>query len=113
MHNHLHRNIKLYPEEWEALERIAKETYSHAMGGTSSKQPTWVALIRRIARGEVVVVEKRTPERERLLTALDAAISAAPQGARDDANVAIGATVANKRRILPGQQSLFENEPAG
>lgn len=51
-------SIPLTPEQWAALERIAAETNSTADRGPTTGQPSWRALLRRIADGELIVTEK-------------------------------------------------------
>jgi hypothetical protein len=98
MRNHCTRTLKMYPEQWQRLEQLAHETNSRPRNGIDAYQPTWPALLRRIADGELILVERdRNPVRERQLKALDNAIEKNKQ----------------RERILPGQQSLFETEPAG
>lgn len=53
-------SIPLTPEQWAALERIAAETNSTADRGPTTGQPSWRALLRRIADGELTVTLKDT-----------------------------------------------------
>lgn len=49
------RSLKLSPKEWRRLQDIAVVTNSLATKGTTTGQPTWRALVRRIAQGELAV----------------------------------------------------------
>lgn len=55
-----HRRIDLTPAEWERLDTLAVETRSRPTSGTRAYQFDWKALVRRIASGDIEVVE-RTP----------------------------------------------------
>lgn len=110
MHDHCIRKIKLLPQEWQHLHQLAEETHSYTTTGPTARQVSWLALIRRIARGEIMVTERQTDERKRQLAALDRAIAenertasvgfvAKPAGAGGD----------TKRLTQP---QLFESEPA-
>ena len=65
--NTVMRCIGLTAEAWLALEELAEETNSLAKTGRYTGQPSWRALFRRIAEGELVVrprdavAEKQTP----------------------------------------------------
>lgn len=50
-------NVPLLVSDWVALDAIAKATGSYSMRGTAPGVPSWRCLLRRIARGELVVVE--------------------------------------------------------
>lgn len=49
-------SLELSPAEWAALETLAAATGSLAARGPNAKQPSWRALIQRIAAGELTVV---------------------------------------------------------
>ena len=57
MHNHCVRKIKMSPEEWAELERLAHETCSVLRTGRGSMRVSWVALLRALANGKVKLVE--------------------------------------------------------
>lgn len=44
------QSLKMQPADWQALEKLAKQTKSLYSG-----QPSWRRLILRIARGEIIV----------------------------------------------------------
>lgn len=48
------RSTTLAPEDWERLDNLAALTDSTATTGTSAGQPSWRALLRRIARNEKI-----------------------------------------------------------
>lgn len=54
-----HRRIDLTAAEWERLDDLAKQTRSRPTSGASAYQPSWRALIKRIAAGDIEVVEKQ------------------------------------------------------
>jgi hypothetical protein len=51
------RSIPLSPLEWAILEEIAAATNSIAERGSNAGEPSWRALLRRIANGELKVLE--------------------------------------------------------
>jgi hypothetical protein len=53
-----HRRIDLTAAEWERLDNLAKQTRSRPTSGAYAYQPSWRALIKRIAAGDIEVVEK-------------------------------------------------------
>lgn len=53
------RSVKLSPADWQQLQDIAAATDSLATKGIKTGQPSWRALIRRIARKELEVYELR------------------------------------------------------
>ena len=53
------RSIKLSPTDWQQLQDIAAATDSLATKGVKTGQPSWRALIRRIAQKELEVYEIR------------------------------------------------------
>jgi hypothetical protein len=54
----LRQSLELTPAEWEALEKLANETQSHSARGPTAKQPSWRILIKRIANGELQIVNR-------------------------------------------------------
>ena len=95
MKNYCIRNLKMYPDEWERLEQLAIETHSANRDGPHHLIPSWIALIRRVARGELLLVEAK---RNKQLEAIDKAMA-------ENTRVA-------KRLEQRRQASLFETEPA-
>jgi hypothetical protein len=57
MRNQSIRTLKMFPDEWQRLEQLAIETNSRPTKGIHARVTTWPALIRRIANGELLVVE--------------------------------------------------------
>jgi hypothetical protein len=77
MQNYCLRKLKLWPDEWAAIDRIAQELHACARSGGTNLRPTWAAPLRGIARGEyIVTVAKPKPALERQIEALDRAIAA-------------------------------------
>ena len=53
-----HCSLPLLPEQIDALNRIAAETGSVALRGPKAGEPSWRALLYRIADGELIVIEQ-------------------------------------------------------
>jgi len=51
------KSIPLTPAQWAELDRIAEETNSTADRGPTTGKAGWRALLRRIADGELIVME--------------------------------------------------------
>ena len=56
------RSIKLSPADWQQLQEVAAATNSLATKGVKTGQPSWRALVRRIAQKELKVTVKTCPE---------------------------------------------------
>jgi len=52
------RSIPLPPELWRRLDELAEETSSLAKAGKRFGKPSWRTMLRRIAEGEIVLLEK-------------------------------------------------------
>lgn len=59
----IRQSLKLSPTEWAELERLAAETNSLAERGSRKGEPAWRNLIKRIARGDLVIATKEEPTR--------------------------------------------------
>lgn len=53
----MRKSLTLTPEQWQALDALAAETKSKATAGTTTGEPSWRALIRRIADKEVPILK--------------------------------------------------------
>ena len=53
------QSLNLSDENWEALDRLAAETRSLAIVGATQGRPSWRALVRRLATGELTIVPDR------------------------------------------------------
>lgn len=53
----MRKSLKLTVEQWQILDNLAEQTNSTATTGTTAGEPSWRALIRRIADKEVIVDE--------------------------------------------------------
>src|SRR5262252_1922232 len=73
MHDHCIRKLKMPPDEWRALEQLAIQTNSANRSGQRVHEPSWLALVRRIARGELTVSEP--PHHREHLRRIDEAIA--------------------------------------
>lgn len=51
----MRKSLTLTPQQWQALEAIAASTESKATAGTTTGEPSWRALIRRIADKEITL----------------------------------------------------------
>lgn len=69
------RRLFMEPAEWERLQELAVETFSRTPGGTRQGQYCWRAMLRRIASGELRIVEAE-PYKPDYVAKLDAAIAA-------------------------------------
>lgn len=85
MEHYCIRKIKMYPDEWQRLDQIAVDTGSHTRHGPTNLQATWQTLIRRIARGELVVTE---PNPYKLPAGLAEAAAAVEQRQREQERIA-------------------------
>lgn len=53
------QSLNLSDENWEALDRLAAETKSLAIVGATQGRPSWRALMRRLATGELTIASDR------------------------------------------------------
>jgi hypothetical protein len=100
----------MYPEEWERLEQLAKETNSRPRHGTTAHQVTWPALIRRIAIGELHVVDPKPYVIPPALDEACAAMEAAEARAVIEAAAAkLEQEQAEQQRLAQQRQKLHEH----
>lgn len=52
------KSLKLTPEQWAQLDRLADEMNTAAPTGTRAGQPSWRSLIKAIADGAIVLKEQ-------------------------------------------------------
>jgi len=58
MKDFIRRSIKLSPDEWAHLHRLAAQLNATAPTGTTAGQPSWRSLIKEIAQGKIELTRK-------------------------------------------------------
>ena len=49
------QSLELQPEDWEALDKLAREFDTCPPSGPTAGEPSWRSLIKEIARGELIL----------------------------------------------------------
>lgn len=56
----LRRSLELTPEQWQALEQLAKNFGTKSATGPRAKTPSWRVLIQQIANQTIVLGKEQT-----------------------------------------------------